>query len=141
MSLGIVSGDSHIIEPMDLWSSAIGAKFGDRTPRIVDEYDGRQGAFFFTGPGGQVQTLPKLARDVEAAAEGDSLKLVGSNPDSRLKYQERFGIRAEVMNPTYQLAIFGAKDREVVRAAAMAYNDWAAEFSSAAESHPRSSRS
>ncbi|MBV8087509.1 MAG: amidohydrolase [Chloroflexi bacterium] len=129
---GIVSGDSHIIEPMDLWPKAIGSMFGDRTPRIIDEYNGKQGEFFYTGPGGQVQTLPKLARDVEAAAEGDSLKDVGSDPAARVRYQDQFGIRAEVMNPTYQLAVFGAKDREVVRAAATAYNDWAAEFSSAA---------
>ena len=128
MSTGIISGDSHIIEPMDLWSKAMGAKFGDKTPRIINQYQGREGAFFFTGPGGQVQTLPKLARDVESAADDDALKDVGWNPDSRLKYQHQMGIRAEIMNPTYQLAIFGAKDRDVVRAAAMAYNDWADEF-------------
>jgi hypothetical protein len=46
----LISGDSHVMEPYDLWWKASGPKFGDRTPRVLDEYQGRTGAFFQIPP-------------------------------------------------------------------------------------------
>ena len=37
----VISADSHLVEPHDIWWNAIGHKFGDRTPRVIDEYQGR----------------------------------------------------------------------------------------------------
>jgi hypothetical protein len=34
----IISADSHVMEPLDLWWGALGHKFGDRTPRPLNEY-------------------------------------------------------------------------------------------------------
>ena len=45
----IVSADSHVNEPVDLWVKAMGDKYGDSTPRLVDEFNGEKGRFFFTG--------------------------------------------------------------------------------------------
>ena len=45
----LISGDSHVMEPYDLWWKALGPKFGDRTPRVLDEYKRRTGAFFYSG--------------------------------------------------------------------------------------------
>ena len=56
----IISADSHVMEPYDLWWKPLGQKFGDRTPRLLDEYRGRQGSFFYSGNTG---------RPVAAAAE------------------------------------------------------------------------
>ncbi len=36
----VVSGDSHIIEPMDLWTRSLEDKHGNRLPRVVDECNG-----------------------------------------------------------------------------------------------------
>ena len=36
----LISADSHAYEPSDLWWKALGPKFGDRTPRIMEEYKG-----------------------------------------------------------------------------------------------------
>ena len=36
----IISADSHVMEPLDLWWNALGQTFGDRTPRVLDEYQG-----------------------------------------------------------------------------------------------------
>jgi hypothetical protein len=44
----IISADSHFMEPYDLWWNALGPKFGDRTPRLLDQYQGRQGTFFYS---------------------------------------------------------------------------------------------
>ena len=45
----IISADSHFMEPYDLWWEAIGKKFGQRTPRVLDEHQGQQGSFFYSG--------------------------------------------------------------------------------------------
>jgi hypothetical protein len=45
----LISADSHVYEPRDLWWKALGEKFGDRTPRVLDTYQGREGTFFYTG--------------------------------------------------------------------------------------------
>ena len=38
----IISADSHVMEPLDLWWDALGQTFGDRTPRVLHEYHGIQ---------------------------------------------------------------------------------------------------
>ena len=45
----IISADSHVREPIDLWWNTLGAKFGDRTPRVITEHKGKKGRFFYTG--------------------------------------------------------------------------------------------
>ena len=37
----IISADSHVYEPSDLWWKALGDKFGERTPRTIVNYQGR----------------------------------------------------------------------------------------------------
>ncbi len=38
----IISADSHTLEPPDLWIQTIGDKYGDDTPRVVEEYRGHK---------------------------------------------------------------------------------------------------
>ena len=45
----LISADSHVMEPPDLWWNALGSKYGDRTPRLLDEYRGEKGSFFYSG--------------------------------------------------------------------------------------------
>jgi len=45
----LISADSHAYEPSDLWWKALGPKFGDRTPRIMEEYQGEERRFVYTG--------------------------------------------------------------------------------------------
>lgn len=49
----IISADSHVMEPYDLWWNALGERFGHRTPRVIDEYQGSQGKFFYSGNAGR----------------------------------------------------------------------------------------
>ncbi len=66
----LISADSHVMEPADLWWNALGAKFGDRTPRLLDEYKGEKGSFFYSGYlGSPVQRVRiPLSNETEAAA-------------------------------------------------------------------------
>ena len=45
----IISADSHIMEPLDLWTSVLGDRFGNQTPRGLNEFAGKEGTFFFSG--------------------------------------------------------------------------------------------
>ena len=36
----VVSGDSHIIEPFDLWTRTLVDKHGERLPQLVDNCNG-----------------------------------------------------------------------------------------------------
>ncbi len=45
METRLVSADSHVMEPPDLWLNAIGRRFGDRTPQVKQIPD-RPGHWF-----------------------------------------------------------------------------------------------
>lgn len=130
----IISADSHVMEPYDLWWNALGRKFGDRTPRVLHEHRGRSGQFFYSGNSGRpVAPIRELdpeteAAAVEAAARG--MEACGYDPEVRARFQEEADIQAEVMNPTRLLGIMRNPDAEVVQACAEVYNDWEAEFTS-----------
>ena len=128
----MISADSHVMEPLDLWWNALGHKFGDRTPRMLDEFQGKKGDFFYSGyQGAPVRRLqdddPETdAAKVEATERG--LEACGFDPGIRVRFQEEASIEAEVMNPTRLLGIMRNPDAEVVQACSEVYNDWLAEF-------------
>jgi uncharacterized protein len=128
----VISADSHVMEPYDLWWKAIGQKFGDRTPRVLDEYQGRKGAFFYSGnqgaPAAVIRDLIPTSDAAAKTAEEKGLGAAGYLPEVRVRFQEEAGVRAEVLNPTRMLAILRNPDVEVVQACAQVFNDWEAEF-------------
>ena len=128
----IISADSHFMEPYDLWWHSMGQQFGDRTPRVLAEYQGRQGQFFYSGNQGRPVAAIR-ARDPEteaaaAAAEARGMEACGYDPVVRVRFQEEADIAAEVLNPTRMLGIMRNPDVEVVQACSQVYNDWVSEF-------------
>ena len=126
MDAELFSADSHVIEPYDLWSKALGDRFGDKTPRLVTERHGEPGRFFFTG-----NQFWKLAR-YEEEAESAGAPQAGFVPEERIKFQHGAGVATEMMNPTVMLPIMNAsnqpENRDMVKAAAEIYNDWIYDF-------------
>ena len=129
----LISADSHVYEPGDLWWKALGPRLGDRTPRALDTYQGQPGKFFYSGYQGcpvmrlREQLSPQTeAAAVEAAERG--LGACGYDPAVRVKFQAQAGLAAEVLNPTSMLSILRNPDAEVVQACAAVFNDWEAEF-------------
>ncbi|ETX00437.1 MAG: hypothetical protein ETSY1_11205 [Candidatus Entotheonella factor] len=128
----LISADSHVMEPLDLWWNALGSKFGDRTPRYLNEYRGEQGNFFYTGyqdwPVSWLRdNRPETERAALEAAER-GMEACGYDPVVRVQFQEEAGIQAEVMNPTRLMNVMRNPDTEVLRACSTVYNDWLAEF-------------
>ena len=129
----LISADSHVLEPPDLWWNALGGKFGDRTPRELDKYNGEKGNFFYSGYLGcpVARVRDQLSSQTEAAAfeaQEKGLGAVGYDPEVRVKFQVEAGLDAEVMNPTSMLGVMRNPDVPVLQACSEVFNDWLAEF-------------
>ena len=42
----MISADSHVSEPPNLWVERVDSKFKDRAPRLATDLPGKQGAYF-----------------------------------------------------------------------------------------------
>ena len=126
----IISADSHVFEPGDLWSKALGARYGDAVPRAVSKFNGEEGSFFFVGRAGEAARMDEL---VDANAKDrrlEDLAKAGSDPVYRMKLMAADNIAAEVLNPTWGLWIPRISDPGLRNACAEVYNDWILEYCS-----------
>ena len=42
----LLDADSHVSEPLNLWQERLPAKYRDKAPRMLTEYEGRPGAWW-----------------------------------------------------------------------------------------------
>jgi Amidohydrolase len=136
METRLVSADSHVMEPPDLWLKTIGNRFGDRTPQVKQLPD-RPGHWFVSpgvapyqvahgfglGKGGK-ELRKHLSKGYEAARSS------GWDPAARVTDQDTDHIAAEILYTTLGLSLFALDDAEMQRACFGVYNDWLAEFAS-----------
>ena len=139
MMTGIVSADSHVMEPGDLWQQRLDRKYRDNGPRVnlTDS-----GVLLFSAPG--VRPFPvamgfgmglngqELYEHVSKAKSYDSAPAGGWDPIARLKDQDVDGVTAEVMYTTLGMPLFGMDDLELQMACFRVYNDFVSEYCSAA---------
>ncbi|MSQ28081.1 MAG: hypothetical protein EXR51_08090 [Dehalococcoidia bacterium] len=100
MSEVIISADSHVMEPHDLWST--------RLPEAL-----RSAAAVFPAP----QSGP-----------GFDHHPGGSDPHARIKEMAVDGVSAEVLYPTLGLRLFGIDDAATQEACFRIYNDWLIDY-------------
>ena len=134
--LQVISADSHMMEPADLWETRLDNEFRDRAPKVVKNERGS--GYMFVAPG--VRPFPvaggfgigKSGEDlIEHLKKGyEAARPSGWDPAERLKDQDVDGVRAEVIYTTLGMPLFGLDDDELRRACFTAYNDWVAEFRS-----------
>jgi predicted TIM-barrel fold metal-dependent hydrolase len=135
----LVSADSHVNEPGDLWVERIDKAFRDRAPRVVDNLPGRQPGSYLVleeippihltqglGAGKKPEELPTFFQQTtyKDARRG------GWDPAERLKDMEMDGVEAEVIYTTLGFRQFWFKDAALQQACFRAYNDWLAEYCS-----------
>ncbi len=137
----VISADSHMMEPANLWLERLDEKFRDRSPRVIRSES--KGDFLFVAPG--ISPFP-VAGGFAAGRSGKELKEFlgrtnreqgyeaarpsGWDPVERIKDQDIDGVRAEVLYTTLGMPLFGLDDAELQRACFGVYNDWVAEFAS-----------
>ena len=130
----LISADSHVTEPGDLWTSRVDQRFRDRVPRIERQPNGdawvmegvpRPIAFGFTVCAGN---KPEDMRDWMFVEE---MRAGGWDPATRLKELDEDEVDAEVLFPNRPWqAVVANTDVELHNAMVRAYNDWLSEYCS-----------
>jgi len=134
MRYQLISADSHLTEPGDLWTTRCDVRFRDRVPRMVHLEKGAawvmEGvsepiAFGFTVCAGN---RPEDMRDWMHLSE---MRSGGWDPAERIKELDIDRVDAEVLfqNRPWQ-AVVANPDPELHLAMVRAYNDWISEYCS-----------
>lgn len=131
----IISADSHVFEPIDLWEKRLDRRLRERGPRFVPSYQGKPGTWFVC-EGATPRSVASIA--AVGVPKEDLVKFSGANyqdlrpggydPVERLKDQDIDGVSAEVLYPTYAMGLYAVQDAELQEAAFDAYNDWLVEM-------------
>lgn len=131
-----ISADSHVVEPPELFAP-LAHRFGERAPRIrtvtpelgpqLDLGNGSLGlplaGFFLANVDFKAPAARQLlARGYELARPGVY------DVKARLEDQATDGIDAEVLYPSVIFNLYQLADKEILKAAFRAYNDWTAEY-------------
>jgi predicted TIM-barrel fold metal-dependent hydrolase len=129
----LVSADSHVNEPGDLWTSRVPERFKDRVPRM--ERFEKGDAFVVEGMAGPMPFGLNACCAMEPAKREswmfwDEVRPGGYDPAARLAEQDLDQVDAEVFFPSPRLfsAIFAYPDAELHQVTIRAYNDWLCEF-------------
>lgn len=130
----LLSSDSHIVEPPDLWSGH-GGQLGERMPRverlddgdwwIVDGYK----TMSFLG----IQTGDRFDGDPEklrTSGAFDEVRPAAYDPRAYIEENETDGVWGSVLYPSQGLVLYSVPVSDIVTAAMSVYNDWLAEFCS-----------
>lgn len=132
----VVSADSHVIEPHDLWQTYMDRDFVSRAPRLIHQADTDVLEF------AEIQMPPigllggAARRDEHVRREGrwESDIMKGAyDPEARLADTERDGVDAEVLFPTLSMHFYPIEETEFQWALFRAFNTWLADFVS---THP-----
>ena len=132
-SYRLISADSHVNEPGDLWTTRVAKRFVDRAPRI-ESFD-LGDAWVLEGVADPINFgMNACAGLAPEAMTGwkrfGEIRRGGYDPSARLEEMDADGVDAEVLYPTPRLsqAVFAYADAEFHLALVRAYNDWLAEY-------------
>jgi predicted TIM-barrel fold metal-dependent hydrolase len=130
----ILSSDSHVFEPPDLWQTRIDRAFRDRAPRMV-RIDGADqivveadqvlsGIGLISNAGARFEAPETISGN----ARFEDVHRGGYDPDQHLADMRLDGVAGEVLYPSQGLFYFRVADSALQAAIFRAYNDWLAEF-------------
>ena len=121
----VISADSHVLEPPDLWTKALGEKWGDKAPHFADRFRGESGTFFFSGR--DVLRLGS-SRDIDQEERYQNLQAAGRDPALRLRIMDDEKIASEVLNASWAMLTPRILNGELRRACATVFNDFLVEY-------------
>jgi len=99
----IISSDSHVMEPVDLWKKGVPEHYREAAPLFPPHKVG----------------------------EGFQHHAGGWDPRARINEMEKDGLSAEVLYPTLMLDLFALDDAGMQEACFRVYNDWLIDYCSA----------
>ena len=132
-SYTLISSDSHIIEPSDLWETRIDRKFRDRAPRLVhegtfDQWYADGVKFGNIGTNQQAGLRFESPDKLAAAGSMHTIPLGGVDPHAHIKDMDLDSVAGSVLYPSQGLTVYRVPDSELLSAIVCAYNDWLADF-------------
>jgi len=131
----VISADSHVLEPADLWTGRLAKGFRDRAP-VVRRNEDRPG-YSFHAPGLPPSTVSgawgtgRSGEELKAHlahAGYEAARPSGWDPVERLKDQDIDGVHAEVLYGTLAMRLYRMEDGGLQRELFRIYNDWLAEY-------------
>jgi predicted TIM-barrel fold metal-dependent hydrolase len=133
---GLISSDSHVVEPPDLWTTRIERRFRERAPRVQREpegdwwyIDGKRSMSFLG-----VQTGDRFHKDATEliiSARFEQVRPAAHDPHAFVAENLEDGVVGSVLYPSEGLLAYGIPDSELCSAVMAAYNDFIAEFCAA----------
>jgi predicted TIM-barrel fold metal-dependent hydrolase len=129
----LISSDSHIIEPPDLWEQRIDRPFRDRAPRLVHEGEYDQwyaDGVKFGNIGINQQAGLRFERPEQLTVGGRmaTVPLGGLDPHAHVQDMDADTIAGGVLYPSQGLTVYRVPDSALLSAIFRAYNDWLADF-------------
>ena len=131
----VISTDSHVFEPPDLWTSRTELKFRDRAPHVIhrveDDTDwwvceGQKGAS--GGSGSQLGKRFDAPETLNMAGKMENVRAGCYIPEEHLKDMDLDGVEVSIVYPTQGLLLYSVPDGELLSAVCRAYNNWLADF-------------
>ena len=143
----VISADSHIVEPPDLWQKRIDPSFKDRAPRIVHKKGfatakGEWESDFWEAGGMQTTAFGFLSQagvryqnpeDISFAGSFEDVPMGAHDPHAMIKALELDGIWGAIIQPTQGLSWYrmDPKETDLLSAICRGWNDHVADFCSA----------
>jgi predicted TIM-barrel fold metal-dependent hydrolase len=119
------SGDSHLVEPDDLFERSLPPEFAERMPRSVKDEDGRWETVHVDGNAFRRQMpRPRMLVDPVTGDTVDERAPNANDPHLRLKDLDQEGIWAELVYPSIGIWTSSIGDPELLSAGMRAINDW-----------------
>ncbi len=135
-NLLVISSDSHVFEPPDLWTERIDAEFRERAPRMqrVDEVDHLvvEKDQMIAGIGLISNAGARFENPEQISAHGrfEDVHAGGYDPGQHIRDMKIDGVSGELLYPSQGLFYFKVADSRLMSAIFRAYNDWLVEFCS-----------
>jgi predicted TIM-barrel fold metal-dependent hydrolase len=130
----VLSSDSHVFEPPDLWTTRIDRAFRDRAPRmlridgadqlVVEDHQVVSGIGLISNAGARFEA----PETISASARFEDVHRGGYDPQQHLADMRLDGVAGEVLYPSQGLFYFKVADPALMSAIFRAYNDWLADF-------------
>jgi len=132
----LISADSHVSEPPDLWETRVDKKYRERAPRLAVDLPGKEGAYFLyegyaphpIGIGLGAGKSPEELKEFLTKATYADARPGGWDPAARMQDNEIDGVEADVLYTTLGFRIFWLKDAGLQQDCFRVYNDWLAAY-------------
>jgi len=134
----LISADSHIVEPPDMYAGRIAPKFRDRAPKMERrttptgrEYDAWVINGMQVGTLGAVMQAGQRFEDpsqIDFLGVWEDVRKGGYDPHAMIKENEKDGVWGSCLQPSQGLFWYRVPDSELLSAICGAYNDWITDF-------------